>query len=202
MQKVSTGRGGGAANKLPTVLQFLGEAYDSGDKGNLDIINEMAGTSVTVNEAIERSGLVHEGTFIGCHVVQMVAFGNHKEQVGVGAECMWEVDDGMNGITFFMFDCGTLVHSSQTALAYYPPSIVGSNSQLEYGNMESPPVSYLVGSQPIYGESTIVDSTGCFNDFHGSARVSGFLGKSPASMWFNYIWEIYPETQEAGYTVI
>jgi hypothetical protein len=200
MEKIAKGKGGGAMGlgkgektgqiSEARLLQFLGEALASGDAGDLVVMNQLAGTSVSFDSVF---GKAPDGdSFIGCHIVPIVDI-ESKEAVGRGSECIWKYEEGAaDTLSFFVFDCGAFVHAASTALVDFPA--VGNNAVV-FGDPYSPAARYIATYLPQSGANSVVEATGCFKGREGTLRMSGVLGKTPLAYWFNYFWEVFVSSE-------
>ena len=95
------------------LLQFLGESINIGD---LQDANSVAGTAVTVAEieaAVGRALLPED--FLGCNEVPMVDPAT-KVLLGPGIDCLWAIDGGVIGVSYFVLPGGTLVKGVKNAI--------------------------------------------------------------------------------------
>jgi hypothetical protein len=167
-------------------LQFLGEALESGDAGDLVVVNQLAGTSVSFDSAFGKAP--DDDSFIGCHIVPIVDI-ESKEAIGRGSECIWEYEEGAaDTLSFFVFDCGAFVQAASIALVDFPDA---GNNAVVFGDPYSPTGRYITTYLPQSGANSIVEATGCFEGREGTLRLSGVLGKTPLAYWFNYFWEVF-----------
>ena len=91
----------------------------------------------------------------------------NETSIGQGVECLW--NEGYHAIVYFIYACGTRVHSYPISSDIIPDS--DSNKQTDS-------VSYHIHSLPSLSNETIIEGTGCFEGFRGVARTTGQFTKA------------------------
>jgi nicotinamidase-related amidase len=167
--------------KSRMALMFRGASVNV---GTIADVNARFGTTV---DPVEVFGEGNFGVFRMCLETPMLN-PTTSEQVGTGTDCIYAVEGGVAGITFFNFEndnCGVLVHAAFTSMGQYS---AGMGTGPITG--DGPDVDTLSGAMPTDGVNTIVQGTGGFLNMTGNARLSGSLHMATEPAWLNCIWEV------------